>query len=460
MDWHRWLAEFGLPVTWSPNLPAIAVAIVLVAGAYTIGWFAGHRLGPRVADWWRRRAGVRGEQIAAMICAVIRYALTVVILVVVGDAVALGPIAATILAAALGMACALLAFALSRATGLGAAFATILAGIALVAATAGSLGGLQPLIRGLDAFAVSVGTHRFTLLGAINFIIVAAVLFVLARLVNRLLAHSIMRLTALDVSQRVLAQKIAGIGVVAAAVMFGVDLLGIDLTALAVFSGAFGLAVGFGLQKTFGNLLAGLILLMDRSVKPGDVIVVGETFGTISKIGVRAVSVVTRDGKEHLIPNEKLMTEPVENWSYSSRNVRIHIPVGVAYDCDLALAQKLMIEAATASSRVLPEPKPSVWLRAFGESSVEHDILVWVADPEAGVGNVRSDILNRVWRLFGENGIGLPFPQRDIHIRSLPANAEPFVAAGNELAPNAELFARPGEAPGTNAAKDPAGAKR
>jgi len=242
--------------------------------------------------------------------------------------------------------------------------------------------------------------------------------------------------------------------------MFGVDLLGIDLTALAVFSGAFGLAVGFGLQKTFGNLLAGLILLMDRSVKPGDVIVVGETFGTISKIGVRAVSVVTRDGKEHLIPNEKLMTEPVENWSYSSRNVRIHIPVGVGYDCDLALAQKLMIEAATASSRVLPEPKPSVWLRAFGESSVEHDILVWVADPEAGVGNVRSDILNRVWRLFGENGIGLPFPQRDIHIRSLPANAEPFVAAGNELAPNAELFARPGEAPGTNAAKDPAGAKR
>jgi small-conductance mechanosensitive channel len=288
---------------------------------------------------------------------------------------------------------------------------------------------------------VSVGTHRFTLLAAVNFIIVAAVLFVLARLVNRLLAHSILRLTALDVSQRVLAQKVAGIGVVAAAIMLGVDLLGIDLTALAVFSGAFGLAIGFGLQKTFGNLLAGLILLMDRSVKPGDVIVVGETFGTISKIGVRAVSVVTRDGKEHLIPNEKLMTEPVENWSYSSRNVRIHVPVGVAYDCDLPLAQKLMIEAAMASSRVLPDPKPSVWLRAFGESSVDHDILVWIADPEAGVGNVRSDILNRVWRLFGENGVGLPFPQRDIHIRSLPANA--VLRDGSE--PNAASFAGPAD---------------
>jgi hypothetical protein len=115
----------------------------------------------------------------------------------------------------------------------------------------------------------------------------------------------------------------------------GIDLLGIDLTALTVFSGAFGLAVGFGLQKTFGNLIAGIILLMDRSVKPGDVIVVGDSFGHVTKIGVRAVSIVTRDGKEHLIPNENLMTQEVENWSYSSRDVRVHIPVGIAYDCDL-----------------------------------------------------------------------------------------------------------------------------
>jgi small-conductance mechanosensitive channel len=151
------------------------------------------------------------------------------------------------------------------------------------------------------------------------------------------------------------------------------------------------------------------------------------------------------------------MTEPVENWSYSSRNVRLHIPVGVAYDCDLALAQKLMIEAATASSRVLPEPRPSVWLRSFGESSVEHDILVWVADPEAGVGNVRSDILNRVWRLFGEHGIKLPFAQRDIHIRSLPVNAGLAVAPVDGSGLNVGPFA--GDEPGPNAAPDRAGAK-
>ncbi len=219
-----------------------------------------------------------------------------------------------------------------------------------------------------------------------------------------------------------LVQKIAGIVIVVLAFFIGIDLLGIDLTALTVFSGAFGLAVGFGLQKTFGNLIAGIILLMDRSVKPGDVIAVGESFGHVNKIGVRAVSIVTRDGKEHLIPNENLMTQEVENWSYSSRDVRIHIPVGIAYDCDVPAAQKLMIQAASEANRVLKTPPPSVWLRAFGESSIDHEILVWISDPEAGVGSVRSQILNRVWALFKEHGISIPNPQRDIHVKEWPGN--------------------------------------
>jgi small-conductance mechanosensitive channel len=211
------------------------------------------------------------------------------------------------------------------------------------------------------------------------------------------------------------------VAIVTVAFFIGIDLVGIDLTALAVFSGAFGLAVGFGLQKTFGNLIAGIILLMDRSIKPGDVIVVGDSFGHVTKIGVRAVSIVTRDGKEHLIPNENLMTQEVENWSYSSRDVRVHIPVGIAYDCDLPKAQQLMIEAAKASKRVLQSPEPRVWLRAFGESSVDHEILVWISDPEGGVGNVQSEILNRLWVLFQENAISIPFPQRDIRIKEMPA---------------------------------------
>jgi small-conductance mechanosensitive channel len=160
---------------------------------------------------------------------------------------------------------------------------------------------------------------------------------------------------------------------------------------------------------------------MDRSIKPGDVIVVGDSFGHVTKIGVRAVSIVTRDGKEHLIPNENLMTQEVENWSYSNTNVRLHIPIGVSYNCDIALAQKLMIEAAMEPARVLKAPRPTVWLRAFGESSVDHEILVWIKDPESGVGNVQSEILNRVWVLFKANGIEIPFPQRDIRIKEWPS---------------------------------------
>ena len=162
---------------------------------------------------------------------------------------------------------------------------------------------------------------------------------------------------------------------------------------------------------------------MDRSVKPGDVIAVGDSFGHVTKIGVRAVSIVTRDGKEHLIPNENLMTQEVENWSYSSRDVRVHIPVGIAYDCDVPAAQKLMIRAAKEAKRVMQVPPPTVWLRAFGESSIDHEILVWISDPEAGVGSVRSEILNRVWALFKEHGISIPNPQRDIHVKEWPKAA-------------------------------------
>ncbi|TZG25821.1 mechanosensitive ion channel family protein [Sphingomonas montanisoli] len=419
MDWHDWIERTGLPLPESPDVESLVVAIVLIAGAVAIGWFVGHRAGPPLTARIHNLGGRTSAITEKVVTALVQYAVIALLLLIVGNAVVLNPLALMTLAVALGVAMCLLVYRIVKACGLGKTAALLLALAALVATTAGTLGGMRPLIKGLDGVGFSVGAHRFSLLAVVNAIVIIAVLYVVAKTVNHILTHLIGRASGLDISQQVLVQKLAGIGVVVIAVLLGIDLLGIDLTALTVFSGAAGLAIGFGLQKTFGNLIAGLILLMDRSVKPGDVIVVGDTFGAVGKIGVRAVSVVTRDGKEHLIPNEQLMTEAVENWSYSSRNVRIHIPVGVAYGCDLALAQKLMVEAATGATRVLTEPKPSVWLKAFGDSSIDHDILVWIADPELGVGNVRSDILNRVWRLFADNAIEIPFPQRDIHIRSI-----------------------------------------
>ena len=278
----------------------------------------------------------------------------------------------------------------------------------------------------LDSFAVELGDWRVSAFDVI--FAVGAVLLVLAfaMIATRLTRSALRRVKALDGTQSVLAEKLATIVIWVVTFLIGVDLLGIDLTALTVFSGAFGLAIGFGLQKIFGNLIAGIILLLDKSIKPGDVIAVADqsgqqTFGQIRRIGIRAVSVTTRDEREYLIPNENLMINQVENWSYSSKNVRVQVPVGVSYDADMALAEKLMLEAAAKARRVLATPPPTVWWNGFGDNAVNFTIHCWINDPEEGVGNVKSDVLKHLWALFKEHEIGLPFPQRDLNLKQSEA---------------------------------------
>jgi small-conductance mechanosensitive channel len=399
---------------------AAAVAIAFVAAAWGTAWLVGRWLGPRLASFWEHRAGQRGEGLAARMCDLTRYSIAALIVALVINADSWRPLGAIVLGVALAAWAAMLVSGLVRGLQMPRWVAALLAGVTFFALLARAVGGLKPITDTLDRVGFTVGDTRVSLLTMLQVLVTLVALYAVVKLLNRIVGHSIRRATGLDATQQLLGQKLASVAILIAAFFIGIDLVGIDLTALAVFSGAFGLAVGFGLQKTFGNLIAGIILLMDRSIKPGDVIVVGESFGHVTKIGVRAVSIVTRDGKEHLIPNENLMTQEVENWSYSSRDVRVHIPVGVAYDCDLPLAQKLMIQAASEAPRVMQNRPPKVWLIAFGESSVDHEILVWISDPEQGVGSVRSDILNRVWELFRENGIDLPFPQRDLHIKDWP----------------------------------------
>ena len=282
-----------------------------------------------------------------------------------------------------------------------------------------TLGGV---IDKLDSWGVTIGDTRFSVWTAILVVLVLVGIFVIGRLGVRLAHKALGRFGNLSATQHLLADKLLTLIVWAVVIMVGIDILGIDLTALAVFSGAFGLAIGFGLQKTFGNLIAGIILLMDRSIKPGDVIAVSdtagnETFGQIRRIGIRAVSIVTRDEKEYLIPNENLMINQVENWSYSSRDVRMQVNVGVSYNCDIKLAERLMLEAAASCARVLKSPAPSVWLSEYGDSSVNFVIHCWIRDPENGLGNIRSEVLKKLWDLFQESDIEIPFPQRDINLR-------------------------------------------
>jgi small-conductance mechanosensitive channel len=417
-------AGLGLPIPDSPDYPAAAVALGIVAGLVLLAWLAGRFIGPMLAGFWDHKPGARGEELQKRACSMVRNAV-----IALGAAVALRvqawPALAIWMLGIVGAgATAMLVRSIVRGLGLSRWIAWLLAAITFAALLAEAVGGLAPLGAALDRTGFSLGSRRITLLALVQVVIGLLLLYAVVRLAIRLTGQAVRRSRGLDPTQQVLAQKLAAIVIVVIAFFVGIDLAGIDLTALAVFSGALGLAVGFGLQKTVGNLFAGIILLMDRSIKPGDVISVGESFGSVNKIGVRAVSIVTRDGKEFLIPNELLMTQEVINWSYSTKDVRITVPISVGYDCDVKLAHKLMLEAANASPRVLAAPKPAVWMTAFAESAIDHEIRVWISDPEAGLGSVRSEILNRVLELFRANDIAIPYPQRDVRVKEWPANAE------------------------------------
>ncbi len=277
----------------------------------------------------------------------------------------------------------------------------------------------------LDNMSFSFGEMKFSVLGVIKGVIAIAVLFWLFSLLEGTLKRRIDHLHNLTPSAKVLLKKFLRIILIILGILVALDAMGIDLTALAVFSGAIGIGLGFGLQKVASNLVSGVILLMDRSVKPGDVISLGQTYGRIDKLGGRYVSVITRDGTEHLIPNEELITQRVENWSFSDTNVRQKALVGVDYSADIKLAMRLCEEAAAEIPRIVKTPAPRCLLRDFADSAVNIELRFWVNDAENGLGNVRSDVLMRIWDKFQEEGVAFPYPQRDIHVKgTIPIRLE------------------------------------
>jgi small-conductance mechanosensitive channel len=205
-----------------------------------------------------------------------------------------------------------------------------------------------------------------------------------------------------------------------ASVVIVLHYMEIDLTIFALFSGALGLGIGFGLQKIFANLVSGFMILADKSIKPGDVIQLGKTYGSINFLGSRYVPVVTRDSIEHLIPNESLITGEVINWSYSNNLVRLQVPVGISYDSDLEKATELMLESAADTRRILPEPKSACLVTGFGDNGLNLELRVWINDPQNGLGSVKNELLRGILRRFREEGIELPYSQMVLHHRSIP----------------------------------------
>lgn len=417
------LVGMGFPSLAETQLVELGIAGALAGVALAAGWLIKKSFGPRLAEW------LHGQDIGAPGPLTERAATVLgwlTALLMVGITIAVWPwhpYTILLLNIVLAVSAAAIVRNLILGVGIGNAPALASAFIVLVVMLSRAVGGLEILQKRLASVGFTAGDRNFSVLSLINIALTLIILFTLVRIANRVLRRMVKGNRDLDATQQLLIEKIAGVAIIIAAFFVGIDMLGIDFTAFAVFSGALGLAVGFGLQKTVGNLIAGIILLMDRSIKPGDVIAVGDSFGWVNKIGVRAVSVITRDGKEHLIPNENLMTQEVENWSFSSRKVRIRIAVGVSYEADLRLAQKLMLDAATESPRVLDKPEPVCWITGFGDSSVDHELRIWITDPEGGLGNIKGDVYLRIWDKFKEAGIEIPFPQRDVHVRTLPETA-------------------------------------
>lgn len=287
----------------------------------------------------------------------------------------------------------------------------------LVAAL-GILGLLAPTAEFLDSLAITLGGLRLSVAGAVKGMIVLGILLWFAFAVSRLIEGRVRKSRELTPSIQVLIGKLAKIVLIVLAVLLALNSIGIDLTGLAVFGGAIGVGLGFGLQKIVSNLVSGVILLLDKSIKPGDVIEVGGTYGWINHLSARYVSVVTRDGTEHLIPNENLVVNPVINWSHSDNLVRQRVPVGIAYGSDVRKAIAVCLEAAREQSRVLAEPGPVCFIAGFGDSSVDLELRFWIGDPQNGVGNIKGAVLLAIWDKFHAHGIEIPFPQRDLHIRS------------------------------------------
>ena len=268
----------------------------------------------------------------------------------------------------------------------------------------------------LDGLAIELGAFRLSVLTLITALVVIGVLFTMARVASQATASTIRSNDEISPSMQVLAVKGVQLAMYGFAFYMGVKAVGIDLTGLAVLSGAIGVGLGFGLQKVVSNLVSGVSILLDKSIKPGDVISLGETFGWIQTLGARYASVVTRDGKEYLIPNEDLITGQVVNWSHSNEFVRLDIYFGTAYGDDPHLVRKLAIEAAKGVDRVLAHRAPVCHIVGFGDSSVDYILRFWIKDPTGGLTNIRGNVYLALWDTFKAHDISIPFPQREVRM--------------------------------------------
>lgn len=268
----------------------------------------------------------------------------------------------------------------------------------------------------LESAAVDTGGFRISLMMVLTAIVTLAVLFAVAGFFSKSASRQIAAAEDMSPSIKVLLTKASQLFFYGAAFFLGLSAIGFDLSNLALLSGAIGLGIGFGLQKIVSNLVSGVIILLDKSIKPGDVISLEGTFGWITQLGARYASVTTRDGREYLIPNEDFITNQVVNWTHSSDFIRLDIHFGVSYDSDPHFVKKIATEAPLTVKRVVKVPAPVCHIINFGDSSIDFKLRFWIKDPTGGLTNIRGNVYLALWDTLKENNISIPYPRRDVHL--------------------------------------------
>jgi small-conductance mechanosensitive channel len=278
------------------------------------------------------------------------------------------------------------------------------------------LGRLDPTVEALDSVSVVLGDLRLTPLLLIKLAVLLAVALWLTNIASNFVESRITRSGDLTPSIQVLLIKMIRLAFMIFAVAVVMSAVGINLSALAIFSGAAGVGIGFGLQKIVANFISGIILLADKSVKPGDLVTIGDSSGRISAMKTRYISVAAGDGREFLIPNEDLVTQKVTNWTYTDKNTLVKVNFGTNYDADPRLVCKLAIDVAAAAPRAIKGKPPNCILVEFAEAGMKFSLTFWIADPD-GMDNVKSDVMLSLWEVFKREGIRVPYPVREIRIR-------------------------------------------
>ncbi len=270
----------------------------------------------------------------------------------------------------------------------------------------------------LDAIGFTIGEFRLSALAVIKSIFYLFILLYFATFVSSFAERRVLKASGLTRSSQVLIAKVIRVTLIVIALLIGITSSGIDLSLFAVFGGAIGLGIGFGLQKGISNLFSGILLLLDRSIKPGDVLELENgTFGWVNNMAARYTEIVTRDNKSFLIPNEELITQRVVNWSHGNSLIRLEVSFGVHYDSNPHEVKELAEKAAAnAHDRICKTPMPVCHLIEFGDSSLNFKLRFWIKDAEKGVTNMRGAVMLALWDVFKENGIAIPYPHREVFI--------------------------------------------